>query len=129
MKIDGELIQDLADVIGTAHADWEDTGRDMPRRLMRRDAFIARRILTRLEERGWRAPAEVVEPLNPQVWISTPRRGVDCHALTSRLDDDANPYTVCGRSTRTGSIVRYRDAVIVHHVELCPKCWPEGIKS
>jgi hypothetical protein len=54
---------------------------------------------------------------DPLVWVAVRRRGVDYHALI-----DATT-TRCGRSTRTGHVLPYTDALHQHQATPCRRCW------
>jgi hypothetical protein len=67
-------------------------------------------------------PAKPAGPADDdRVWISTPRRGTDMHALAP----GSSQATGCGRSRAAGGItVLASEAVRAWECPPCPRCWP-----
>lgn len=59
-------------------------------------------------------------PADPDVWMAAERRGLDYHRIA------AGNVTGCGRSMRTGVIVKRSEAVADREAGPCPRCWPDG---
>ncbi len=68
---------------------------------------------------GRTTPAGPVD--DDRVWISTPRRGIDMHAIAP----GNTMATGCGRSRAAGGItVLAHEAVRAWECQPCPRCWP-----
>lgn len=60
------------------------------------------------------------------VWISAGRQGVDFHDIECGPVMNRNTdLTVCGRSTRSGTVLVIAAAIDKHGAKPCPRCWPE----
>jgi hypothetical protein len=57
----------------------------------------------------------------PVVWVATTRRGIEYHEPLP-----GGGRTMCGRSTRTGSILPRAEVVEQYDGKACTKCWPDG---
>lgn len=62
--------------------------------------------------------AQADEPYVHQVWISTPRKGIEHHELAEA------GYTCCRRSTRTGSVLPLAEVVERFGSQPCSRCLP-----
>lgn len=58
-----------------------------------------------------------IQQPNPPVWLAIVRDGIDFHAGI----DAAFQSTVCGRSTRTGTIMDMSEALALNS-KPCPRC-------